>query len=188
MTAASRDHIDRSEVVVLDDAAVPVGTADKLAAHRPPGTPHLAFSVVLFDRQGRVLLQRRASSKHHFRRRWSNACCSHPRPGERIAAAARRRTAEELGTAVDEVTVLGAFWYRASDAATNLVEHEYDVVVSARAHAALRPDPTEVEEVAWVSLGEAAGIAQTAEASPWLANVLEVVAAPTHAVAPAIRL
>ena len=62
-----------SSVVVVDSAGRPSGRADKLAAHAPPGTPHLAFSVVLFDKAGRVLLQRRSPDKYHFAGLWSNS-------------------------------------------------------------------------------------------------------------------
>lgn len=36
---------------------------------------HRAFSVFLFDRQGRLLMQRRADSKHTFGGYWTNTCC-----------------------------------------------------------------------------------------------------------------
>jgi isopentenyl-diphosphate delta-isomerase len=39
---------------------------------------HRAFSVFLFDEQGRLLLQRRAASKITFPLYWTNTCCSHP--------------------------------------------------------------------------------------------------------------
>ncbi|CAN0381025.1 unnamed protein product, partial [Discosporangium mesarthrocarpum] len=36
---------------------------------------HRAFSVFLFDTQGRLLMQKRASSKHTFPDFWTNTCC-----------------------------------------------------------------------------------------------------------------
>lgn len=36
---------------------------------------HRAFSVFLFDKKGRVLMQRRADSKHTFAGYWTNTCC-----------------------------------------------------------------------------------------------------------------
>lgn len=117
------------EVVLLDDSLTPCGRAPKLAAHQPPGQLHLAFSLVLLDPAGHLLLQRRSGSKHHFRRRWANACCSHPRPGETIVEAARRRADEELGARIARTREIGRFTYRARDPASGLVEHEHDVVV-----------------------------------------------------------
>ena len=70
-------------------------------ARRPPAARqlHRAFSVFLFDEQGRLLLQRRALGKYHSPGVWSNTCCGHPYPGEPPFVAAARRTVEELGLA-----------------------------------------------------------------------------------------
>ena len=51
------------------------------AAHQPPGRLHRAFSVLLVDPDGRVLLQQRAAVKTRFPLRWANSCCGHPPPG-----------------------------------------------------------------------------------------------------------
>ena len=82
---------------LVDEDGATIGTAEKLAAHQPPGQLHRAFSVFLFDEQGRLLLQRRALGKYHSPGVWSNTCCGHPYPGEAPFAAAARRTYEELG-------------------------------------------------------------------------------------------
>src|SRR5579862_220184 len=89
--------IERPIVVLVDEEGRPVGRAEKLAAHQPPGVLHLAFSVVLYRGDGRLLLQRRAATKYHFPLHWANACCSHPSPGEDVAASAAHRVVEELG-------------------------------------------------------------------------------------------
>ncbi|HSK96139.1 MAG TPA: isopentenyl-diphosphate Delta-isomerase, partial [Euzebyales bacterium] len=138
----------RPTVVVLDDDAEVVGQMDKLAAHARPPTPHLAFSVVLLDHTGATLLQRRANAKYHFAGRWSNACCSHPRPGEPLRREARRRIAAELHVDCDPLEVRGAFWYRADDPVSGLAEHEYDVVLVGRFRGVVRPDPAEVSDIA----------------------------------------
>ena len=64
-----------------------VGSVTKYDAHRfadqaPTGTLHRAFSVMLFDSEGRLLLQKRASSKITFPCAWTNTCCSHPLHGQ----------------------------------------------------------------------------------------------------------
>src|SRR6267143_121711 len=73
-----------------------VGTEEKLAAHRK-GLLHRAFSVFVFDRAGRLILQRRAAGKYHSAGLWSNTCCGHPRPGQPLERAAKRRLKEEMG-------------------------------------------------------------------------------------------
>ena len=74
-----------------------VGISGKMAAHRAPGLRHRAFSVFLFDVEGRLLLQRHAADNYHSPGVWSNSCCGHPRPREAPLLAAGRRIAEELG-------------------------------------------------------------------------------------------
>ena len=42
------------------------------------GTLHRAFSVFLFDKDNRLLLQQRSEEKITFPSFWANTCCSHP--------------------------------------------------------------------------------------------------------------
>lgn len=171
-------------VVLLDAAAGVIGAMDKLTAHERP-TRHLAFSVVLYDAEGAVVLQRRAPGKYHFAGRWSNACCSHPRPGEALVAAAHRRLREELGVDGTALTVHGAFWYQAHDPVSGLVEHEYDVVLTGRLDGSLDPDPAEVAAVdrCQPAALRAALAADPSRYTPWLETVLDVAAAPPTAIA-----
>jgi isopentenyl-diphosphate delta-isomerase len=141
------------EVVLVDEQDRPVGTAEKLAAHRNEGLLHRALSVFLFDERGRMLLQQRAAGKYHFPLLWTNACCSHPRPGEAVVEAARRRVREELGVDVQPRPVF-AFLYEARDGASGLVEREYDHVLIARLDVDPSPSPDEVEALEWWEPGE----------------------------------
>jgi isopentenyl-diphosphate delta-isomerase len=167
----------RGQVVLLDADAGVVGAMDKLAAHERAAR-HLAFSVVLQGDDGGILLQRRAAAKYHFPGRWSNTCCSHPRPDEPVTAAARRRVREELGVDAGPLRVLGAFWYRADDPVSGLVEHEYDVVLVGRAGplTSYAPDPDEIDGLRFVQPAElrAALAARPRQYTPWLAQVLDV--------------
>ncbi|MEQ1611246.1 MAG: NUDIX domain-containing protein, partial [Hyphomicrobiaceae bacterium] len=81
-------------LVLVDDNGDPIGIAPKLEAH-VRGLKHLAISVIVFNSEGQLLLQRRAQAKYHSGGLWTNACCSHPYPGELVAAAAVRRLDEE---------------------------------------------------------------------------------------------
>jgi isopentenyl-diphosphate delta-isomerase len=160
-------------LVLVDERDRPLGTAPKLAVHRA-GTLHRAFSVMLFDRAGRILLQRRARSKYHSGGLWSNTCCGHPRPDEPLTTAARRRLSEEMGVSC-QLRPIGAFVYRARIG--DLEEHEYDHVLVGRFDGAPRPAASEVEEWRWVD--PAAAAAELAAAperfTVWFGRVLEVV-------------
>jgi isopentenyl-diphosphate delta-isomerase len=139
----------RAPVVVLVDALDrETGRADRDAAHAGEGRLHRAISRYLFDRRGRVLLQKRSSRKALWPGWWSNACCTHPAPGESPVEAARRRAREELGL---EVEPSYAFRYSYAAAYRDVgVEREVCHVFTAVVPDATPVhDPAEVEEVAW---------------------------------------
>lgn len=158
-------------VVLVDEEDREVGTEEKLRAH-VEGRLHRAVSVFVRDGAGRVLLQRRAATKYHSPGRWTNTACSHPRPGEPPADAARRRLREEMGIEAEPVPVL-RFVYRA-DVGGGLVEHEYDHVFVARWEGEPRPDPAEADGWRWAPLAEvAADAVRDPEAyTPWFRILL----------------
>jgi len=139
------------QVILVNAQDEPVGTMGKMEAHRK-GVLHRAFSVFLFDTEGRMLLQQRAAGKYHGAGLWSNACCSHPLPGESVEDAVRRRLREELG--IDAATrKLFAFTYRA-EVENGLVEHEFDHVFAGCYEGALAPDPEEVAACRYTGMEE----------------------------------
>lgn len=84
-------------LIVVDDHDTEIGYETKATCHDGDGILHRAFSLFVFDPAGRLLLQRRADGKRLWPGYWANSCCSHPRKGESVAAAAARRLDEELG-------------------------------------------------------------------------------------------
>ena len=83
-------------VILVNENDEVTGTAEKMEAHQK-GWLHRAFSIFVFNSKGEMLIQQRALEKYHSGGLWTNACCSHPRPGEKTDDAARRRLKEELG-------------------------------------------------------------------------------------------
>jgi len=144
-------EVREESVVLVDEYDREIGQRAKLEAHRL-GLLHRALSVVVFDPEGRMLLQRRAFDKYHSPGLWTNACCSHPRPGETPVDAARRRSREELGLDL-EVRFVLSFVYRA-EFDNGLTEHEFDHVFVAQSDALPWPEPAEVAEVCWVERTE----------------------------------
>lgn len=159
------------EVVLVADDGTPLGAAPRLSVHTEDTPLHQAFSLYLFDEQGHVLITRRALGKRTWPGVWTNACCGHPRPGEELTDAVRRRLTEELGLEVEDLqVVIPDFRYRAVDA-SGIVEHELCPVLVGRAVGELRPDPEEVSEHAWVSWSDLVTAIRATPAvySPWSA-------------------
>jgi isopentenyl-diphosphate delta-isomerase len=138
-------------VVLVDEHDREVGTAEKMAAHREPRL-HRAFSVLVFHPERGLLLQRRAAGKYHSPGLWTNTCCSHPRPGETVTAAAARRLGEEMGMTCD-LTPAFTFVYRA-ELDQGLTEHEYDHVLVGYTRQPPRPNPAEADGWRWTPLTE----------------------------------
>lgn len=138
-------------VILVDERDRQVGSAEKMRAHAE-GLLHRAFSIFVFDGRGRLLLQQRAISKYHSGGLWSNTCCGHPRPGETIAAAARRRLAEEMNFGCDLRDGF-KFLYRA-ELDNGLTEHEYDHVLVGSFEGEPLPNPAEVGAWRWAEMDE----------------------------------
>jgi isopentenyl-diphosphate Delta-isomerase len=127
----------------LDENDRAVGVCEKLEAHQK-GLLHRAFSVFVFNDKGELLLQKRAASKYHSGGLWTNTCCGHPRPGEDVLGAAKRRLREEMGisTGLNEV-----FRFTYKEALGNsLVENEFDHVFFGAFNGSPQPDPLEASE------------------------------------------
>jgi isopentenyl-diphosphate delta-isomerase len=137
------------QVVLINSNDEEIGTMEKLQAHRE-GLLHRAFSVLILNDAGEMLIHQRALGKYHSAGAWSNACCGHPRPGETTQAAAERRLQEEMGFTVP-FKKLYHFTYK-TDLGNGLSEHEFDHVFLGVYNNAPLPNPTEVADWRYVSI------------------------------------
>jgi isopentenyl-diphosphate delta-isomerase len=139
------------EVILVNEKDEQVGVMEKMAAHEK-ALLHRAFSIFIFNEDGLMLLQKRAASKYHSPGLWTNACCSHPIPGEATHDAALRRLHEELGftTPVEKAF---HFTYTASFE-NGLTEHEFDHVYLGQYDGPIHHDPNEVEVYRYLSVSD----------------------------------
>ena len=142
---------EEEKVILVNEHDDMVGVIDKLEAHRQ-GLLHRAFSVFIFNSKGEMLLQQRALTKYHSAGLWTNACCSHPAPGERTLDAAQRRLMEELGfeTPIEKIF---DFTYKA-EFENGLTEHEFDHVFTGEYEGKLNVDPVEVKDFCYKEISE----------------------------------
>ena len=105
---------DDEKLIMVDLHDNEIGTLSKLECHQKDGILHRAFSIFLFNEQGQLLLQQRSVKKNLWPSFWSNSCCSHPRQGEDILEAAKRRLNDELGLNEVKLEFIYKFSYEAA--------------------------------------------------------------------------
>lgn len=139
------------EVILVNENDEEIGAMEKLEAHEK-ALLHRAFSVILFNSKGEMLIQKRASHKYHSPNLWSNACCSHPRIGESTVSAAIRRTQEEIGI-TPELKFDFKFIYKI-EFDNGLTEHELDYVFVGKTDTQPILNPKEVSAFRYIPLGK----------------------------------
>lgn len=137
------------EVILVNERDEELGVMEKMEAHST-GSLHRAFSVFIFNSKGEMLIHQRALKKYHSGGLWTNACCSHPIPGEDIAIAAHRRLVEEMGFDA-ELNKAFTFTYKAVFN-NGLIENEYDHVFIGVYDGRINPSHTEVQDYCFMSL------------------------------------
>ena len=113
------------KVILVDKNDRQLGLMEKQEAH-VKGLLHRAFSIFIFNKDNKLLLQKRALQKYHSGGLWTNTCCSHPRENETTLEAAHRRLNEEMGMEC-KLELKFNFIYKAQ-LDNNLFEHEFDHV------------------------------------------------------------
>ena len=136
-------------LILVDRNDQPIGTGYKTSVHRE-GLLHRAFSVFVFDRRGRLMLQRRAPGKYHSAGLWTNTCCGHPRPGETTEHAATRRLGEEMGFACP-LHAVGTLIYQAQ-VPGDLIEHEFDHLFIGGFDGEPELNPDEASQWCWAEI------------------------------------
>ena len=141
--------VDSDALILVDEADCEVGFLSKDLCHDGQGTLHRAFSLLIFNEAGELLLQQRAPTKRLWPLYWSNSCCSHPRRGESMAAAVKRRLYEELGLSCP-LHFLFKFRYQAQFDARGS-EHELCSVFIARCSEEVKANRNEILGWRWIA-------------------------------------
>ena len=167
---ASLNSHDAEQATLMAEAVIQVaendqiiGPISKLKAHQGTGFFHRAFSVLLFNTKGEMLLQQRSGEKVTFPNVWANACCSHPlhSPDEMdeldamgVKRAAVRKLEQELGIdpasiSTDDMTFMTKMRY-AARMNEEWIEREVDHILVMCVDVEINPNPNEVSNVMWV--------------------------------------
>ncbi|MBC7914661.1 MAG: isopentenyl-diphosphate Delta-isomerase, partial [Pyrinomonadaceae bacterium] len=143
--------MDINEVILVDEQDSEIGSIEKLEAHER-GLLHRAYSVFIINYDGKMLLQRRALSKYHSTGLWTNACCSHPAPGELTLESAKNRLQHEMGFQCALIEV-DSFIYKTAFE-NGLTEHEFDHVLLGVYNGPVLPHVDEADDYKWVPFDE----------------------------------
>ncbi len=139
------------QVVLVDEQDRELGLMEKMEAHEK-ALLHRAFSVFVFNDKGQLMIQQRALHKYHSGGLWTNTCCSHPRQGETVIEAGKRRLQEEMGFTCELKKVFD-FIYRA-ELDKGLTEHEFDHVMIGAYNDEPNINPEEVASWEWIEMDE----------------------------------
>ena len=140
---------DSDSLILVDEADREVGHLDKARCHEGHGVLHRAFSLLIFNDAGELLLQQRSAGKRLWPLFWSNSCCSHPRHAETMDRAIHRRLYEELGLRCP-LQFLFKFQYQAQFDAAG-AERELCSVFVGRTSDPVRIDASEILAWRWIS-------------------------------------
>jgi len=142
----------RDSVILVDEKDNEIGVMEKLLAHKN-GVRHRAFSIFVLNKDGQLLLQKRASHKYHSPGLWSNTCCSHQLPGENEELAVLKRLDYEMGITCKNHSWIFDFTYN-KKFDNGLIENEYDRIYLGYSDENPVINTLEVEEYMWIGLDE----------------------------------
>lgn len=146
--------------ILVDEGDNYTGSETKLSCHNGEGLRHRAFSVLIFDNIGRLLIQKRSEHKITFPGVWANSCCSHPldtdserEAGQGAINAAKRKMTQELGISSEESNSwdfhhMGRMEYscRWDD---EWIEREIDHILIVSAEPQVSHNENEISDVIW---------------------------------------
>lgn len=139
---------------VVDEHDQVIGQAPRGVVHKDPTLIHRSVQVLVFDRQGRLLLQRRSQSKDLFPGYYCASASGHVLAGDNYSGTAERELCEELGVDLP-LTYFGRVLVRSK------VEIEITALFAARGDGPFAFHPTETDGGAFLSRAEVRqGLAQ----------------------------
>ncbi|SRR3989339_856215 len=174
-----------TKIVLVDKNDKVLGLKEKFATHKIPVPLHRAISIVIFNKdKSEMLITKRSANKPTWPYFWSNAVCSHPKPGETYQKAAKRRLFEELGFRTPLRKVFKLIYEarmpseaRSSFAGDNGIwgEHELDHVFTGKYEGKITPNPLEAAGYEWIGIGSLKKDLKESpkKYTPWFKKILE---------------
>jgi isopentenyl-diphosphate Delta-isomerase len=143
------DELTDPLIATVDSDDQITGYQLKSLVHKK-GVLHRAFSIFIFNSDGQLLLQQRASDKYHSPGLWTNTCCSHLNHNEDMVTSVNKRLMNEMGIET-KLTDIFSFTYKIAFE-NNLIEHETDHVYIGIWDGIPCLNPNEADAYKWISL------------------------------------
>ncbi len=142
---------DNNKIALLDKNDIIIGYGDKLAVHQV-GLLHRAFSILVFNDNNEVLLQKRAATKYHSPSLWTNTCCSHLIENQDFETYMHKRLNDEMGFDCD-LHFQFSFHYKIKFE-NELFENEIDHVYFGKWQGTPNINPKEADDFKWIDWDE----------------------------------
>ena len=162
-------------VILVDEMDNPIGKEEKVKCHLPNGKLHRAFTALLFDREGRLVLTRRAKEKMLWPNDWDGTFASHPRESETYVSSGERRMPEELGI-TGKLDYLHKFEYHVPYKNVGSENEICGTLIGIiDKHTDLKKIEGEIDEIKWISAKELLSELNTNPQNycPWMLIALE---------------
>jgi len=162
-------------LILVDEQDQEIGQMEKEKCHRLPGFLHRGFLVMVFNSKGELLLTRRSQDKPLFPEIWDGSIASHPRIGEGLEEAVKRRLVEEIGVnSPVGLENLFKFEYEACWKDKG-VEKEVCSVFKVVCPQEIKPNPKEIDGFSWIPLEDLKKDLKNSpeKYSPWFKKAVE---------------
>ena len=139
---------DQSELfIVVDKNDNVLGYRTRWDCHHDKTLIHRSTGIAVFDDQERILLQKRSKTKDLQPGLWAISVSGHVTKGQTYEEAATREAQEELGVSL--LIIFQKKFFLATDKETEL-----SCIFTAKSNGPFKPNPTEIDEVKFVSKNE----------------------------------
>jgi len=168
--------ISSKYVVLVDEQDNYLGLEDKHRAHNAETKLHRGFSAFLFNKDGKLLLQKRDSSKKTWPNFWSNSVCGHPQYMESYESAVQRCAKFELG--IEGIAnILKVSDYRYRFELNGIVENEICPIYIAKFDCELNINSSEIQSVKFLNWDEFVLESQNNlnEFTPWCIDETKII-------------
>lgn len=130
-----------------------IGAESREKCHQDRGILHRAFSILIFNKIGELLLTKRSRFKKLWPLFWDNSCSSHPLKGESYEVAGQKRLKKELGFAC-KLKLVDKFFYWARYKNIGSENEICALLIGKHNSQKIRPSSKEIADWRWINLNE----------------------------------